>query len=153
MESGYKVPTPSGDDRSTAPFNMALFTLEKIHNILKHIVNASIVVDERVTAGQIQHMKYRLVRQLFIQSITLIDRKKEGNKEWKKGMAIRIKVVQLYFGEKTRGEQIVGNFQAYNQDTEDELDDITIDIQERLQDEGYFMPPKDDPRHSWKHES
>ena len=142
------------DDRRSAPFNMALFTLEKIHNILKRIAEISTAMnfdgDIMFSLGQSQHMKYRLIRQLFIQSIPLFNKEKKDKIQWKESMAQRIGNIKLISGDKIKNNQIVGKFQGFTQEIEDELDNITIDIQETLQDEGYFMPSRNDPKHSWK---
>lgn len=142
----------TNDDRSSAPFNMALATLEKIQGILKSIVVISSGHldddDKFLTPGKSQHMKYRLVNQLFVQCIPLFDKKK--TEEWKPEMLARIRNVKLKVGNKYSNRRVVGNFAAYDEDVEQELDDIIMEIQERLQDEGYFMPPKNDARFSWK---
>jgi len=144
------------DIRETAPFNMALKTLEKVHNILVAIEKSSVYYsnDGEVTIlfkpGQAQHIKYRLVRQLFIQSIPLFDRKRDDTQDWITEMGTRIKEVQLIYGNRFYDNKLVGKFEGFNQDIDDELDDIVIEISQQLQIEGYFMPPKDDARFSWK---
>ena len=146
------------EDRSSAPFNMALFTLEKIHNILKLIAytSAGLTNEEArgkdfLYPGRAQHTKYRLVRQLFIQSIPLINHKK--NPKYKEYMGKRIKKIKLTVGNLINSQkQIVGITPGYSQSVDDELDNIMIEIQQKLQEEGYFMPPKSDPRFGWKFE-
>jgi len=144
----------TNDDRSSAPFNMALATLEKIQGILKSIVIASSghldEGDKVVTPGDSQLMKYRLVNQLYVQSTPLFD--PEKTKEWKPEMKERIRNINLDIGKRYLNKKVVGRFVVYSQEIEIELDDITIEIQEKLQAEGYFMPPKNDARFSWKQE-
>lgn len=145
------------DDRTSAPFNMALFTLEKIHNILKKIAEVSVLIITdsdsaafSLSPGNSQHMKYRLVRQLFIASIPLLDTKKTS--EWQEKTADKLFDIRrsLVYGNKYLNNKIVGRFEAFNEDVEDILDDLVVEIEQKLQKEGYFMPDKRDPRFSWK---
>lgn len=143
----------SNEDSGTAPFNMALFTLEKIHNILKLIIMVSSGYDENenpISSGKAQHLKYSLIRQLYVQSIPLLDPVK--NKEWKKEMWEKIKNINLKWKQiiDTSRSKIVGYSELATKDNEILFDEIIIEIQERLQEEKYFMPPKDDPKYSWK---
>lgn len=147
---------PKRDDLS-APFNLALATLEKMHNILKLISLASSGYshDEDgnltgMSAGEAQHLKVKLVKQLFIQSIPLFDK---NTNEWQDKMLNRIRTIKPLF--RTRytfnGHKSIpsGIIEIYSQVIDDELDDITIEIQRELQQERYFMPSKADPRFSW----
>jgi len=140
-------------DKGTAPFNMALNTLEKVHNILKQIVlvSSGYFIErsgEDLTPGKAQHVKYRLVRQLFIQSIPLFD--KETTKDWVEKMRKKLWQIKPTISNNYKDNVVVSQFESYSEKLNDDLDDITIDIQAQLQLEGYFMPPKDDLRFTWK---
>lgn len=145
------------EDRSTAPFNMALKTLEKIHNILIQIALVSVIptptdMNYNLALGKAQHAKYALVRQLYIQSIPLFDKKQTA--EWKIEMnqGIRDLKKDLITASVYNNGKIIGMEERYSHEMDEILDDVTIEIEETLQDEGYFMPPKDDVRFSWKQE-
>lgn len=139
---------------SSAPFNMALFTLQKIHNILRMIttISSTYIIDEEgekfLAPGKSQHLKYKLVKQLYIQAIPLFDKKTTG--EWKKETLKKIRAVSLKVGGRYMNKKLVARFPCYEDKIDNELDDLTIEIQEKLQDEGYFMPPKTDIRHLWR---
>lgn len=141
-------------DRTGAPFNMALATLEKVNNILKQIANVSVLFisddqgSSELSPGKAQHMKYRLVKQLFIQSVPLFDTKKY--EAFMHDILKDIRSIKLKYGNRYQNNRIIGKFEVFDQSVEDELDNITMDVQAELQKEGYFMPPKSDPRFSWK---
>lgn len=137
-------------EEGTAPFNMALNTLEKIHKILLSIflVSSRIVESQELSEGEAQHMKYRLVRQLYIQSVPLLRAKNID--EWKEQTWKLIKEIKLKWKPIKDGDGFVRDYvEAIDPEIEDTLDDITKFIEEKLQEEGYFMPPKHDPRFSW----
>lgn len=137
-----------------AVFNMAISTLEKIHNILRNIAMVSVgfTIDSEETTlmdpGKSQHIKYRLVNQLFIQSIPLIDSNKY--EDWKNDMKDRIRRIVPRYGARYSDCKQVGSFEVFVPEIEFELDDIVIEIQEQLQKEGYFMPSKHDPKYGWR---
>jgi len=118
----------------TAPFNMALSTLEKINKILVDIKKASVY--------GLQGEKYNLVLQFHIQSIPLIS-KKEGKEKMQslKGTLRDIRPGQrkvLVQGVFNRMES------CFNRDVDFALDDVLEEIQVLLQSEGYFMPPSEE---------
>lgn len=137
-----------------APFNMAIATLMKIHGVTKGIVVASAFSPESeddarfLFPGKAQHTKYRLVKQFFVQSVPLLDQKKTT--EWQEEMLNRIWEIKPKIGERVSGKKIVGHYPIYDEQIERELDRITIEIEKKLQEEGYFMPPKSDVRYSWR---
>lgn len=146
-------PIKKPSDEGTAPFNMALFTLEKIHNLLKMIAMVSAGLEQETNQllgqGKAQHIKCKLVKQLYIQCVPLLDPIK--NKQWKVDMLKRIREIKPLLGKRIdRFGKFTGSFESFSSNIEDELDDVVIEIQERLQEEKYFMPPKNDPRFSWK---
>jgi len=141
-----------GREQPGAIFNMAIAQLQLLNGILRNIANLGSVYSEEggedtLTPGQAQHLKYRWVRQLYIQSIPLFDIKTDA--EWKKKVYTKIKNVTLLFIPKYRDCKLIGKSEGYNKELDNLLDDLVIEIQERLQTHKYFMPPKSDPRFAW----
>lgn len=142
----------------TAPFNSALATLELIHNISQLIVkiSSSQSIDPNDSSmlpqGKAQHIKYRIVRQYFIMARPLIDKKK--NEEWLKEMEVRVFNFEsrLQFMKQIHSEskKVLGFVEVYDPAFEKELDNVIMEIRDKLQTEGIFMPPKDDPRFAFK---
>jgi hypothetical protein len=142
-----------GTEKESAIFNMAIAQLQLINAILKQISTISCISSEErgeeketLTPGKAQHGKYKLVRQLFLQSIPLLD-KTDG--EWKKQTYEKIKAVKLKVIPQYANSKIVGYTEGFDPALENLLDDFVIDIIERLQVHKYFMPPKKDPRFGW----
>lgn len=126
-----------------APFNFALATLMRINNIIELIGRVNLMGEERS-----QFIKLDLIRQLYIQSIPLI------NKQDKKD-ALKKKIDELKLPEPKKIYDLNGTFVRYevvfDNKSEAELDKLEVEIQEALQAEGaYFMPSKHDPRFAWK---
>lgn len=145
-----EIPKESGE-REGSVFNILLALLEKVNNILKRIAEVTVMGSHEggdINSGQAQHIKSRLVRQLYIQSIPLIDPDKD--KDWKKEIWKRILNIKLSYGKVIKNYKIVGRFERFSEALEKELDDITMEIEEKLQTYKYFVPSKADPRHGWK---
>lgn len=143
---------PRVKDQQGAVFNMAIAQLQMLNGILKNIAMLGSVYfesgsEEELSPGKAQHIKYRWVRQLFIQSTPLLDIKTDA--EWKKTTYEKVKNVKLTFLKKCRNNEVVGYVESYNSEIENLLDDIVMEIQERLQCHKYFMPPKNDVRFAW----
>lgn len=139
--------TKGTNNEGTAPFNMALTTLMEINEILKQITKVSILFEEGYTAGQIQHTKYRLVKALYVRSTPLL---KKEQKELLKPMIDQLKPLSI--PEVNRRGKVMKQVEGYDPKFDEVLDNMIILIQEKLQDEGYFMPPKSDPRFSWTYD-
>lgn len=137
---------------ASAPFNFALGTLEKIHNILVKITNISALysIESDMSEAEAQHIKYNLVRQLFIQATPLYN--KEKHKTWKSDTYKELKKIkeELKFVQQFNQGKLIGHRALFDPIINDKLDDITIEVQEKLQEEGYFMPSKKDPRFMFK---
>ena len=122
------------DESNKAPFNMALSVLDKINKILIEIKKASVY--------KMQDEKYQMVLQFHIQSIPLI-----SNKEGKKRMT-ELKTILRNITPGRRSVLMNGYFDRYepcfNRKVDFELDDVLEEIQVLLQNEGYFMPSKDE---------
>jgi len=144
------------EENLPAVFNMALSRLELLHGIAKQIVTISTFHLEDfenpspLTEGQAQHLKARLVRQLFIQSVPLLDPVKD--KDWKKEMNESTETIlaKLKFIKVFKEQQHIGNKEQFDIIIETLLDKFTMEIQEKLQEHKYFMPSKSDPRKGWE---
>ena len=144
------------NDFTSAPFNMALATLEKVNELLKRYATISTFYFDggvQMEKGQAQHTKARILRQIFLQSIPLFDIeadrefKEEINKETKE-IFNKLEHINILNPER----KVIGKREHFNQDIENELDDILIKIEEKLQEHRYFMPSKKDPRFTWGNE-
>ena len=135
---GYQNDEESGGN---APFNLALTTLMDIRQILREIRWVS-TYDMGQTPGQNQHTKWKLVKQLFIQSTPLL--KDEKQAEIKKNLdkispkwIKKVDAKYMYVGKS-------GFAERFDPGVDKALDEVTIQIQDALQAEGYFMPPHED---------
>lgn len=131
------------EESSGAPFNFALATLMRINSIIELIGRVNLMGEERS-----QFIKLDLIKQLFIQSIPLIN--KQETKD-----ALKKKIDDLKLPEPKKIFDLNGTFVRYevtfDSKAEAALDKLEVDIQEALQAEGaYFMPTRSDPRYSWK---
>lgn len=136
-------------NNSAAPFNAAIDCLMRISRLLQKIEKVSVehtvftdIFGIRITAGQAQHLKFRLAYQLYIQSIPLLT--KEGRVSIKAQLdAIKLKFATPY---NSKTGKAYHGVEVYDDKIEMYLNDIVIDIQKDLQDNGkYFMPPRKDP--------
>ena len=92
-------------------------------------------------------IKYMLVRQLYIQAIPLLIEPEE------KTIQDNLEKIKLPkpISKSNAGGSDAHTLYPYSLDIENKLDNIVIEIQNALQRQGYFMPPKNDPRFTWKH--
>jgi len=130
------------DNLIGAPFNMALSTLESIRKLIDDISRISLGFSEgggKIDEGVIQHVKYKMVKQLTIIAAPLL--KPEQNK------AIRKELDKINLEKMPNALKFIEKFSPL---VEHQLDDLNIFIQVELQKEKYFMPPKSDPRVGWK---
>lgn len=133
----------------SAPFNMAINCLMRIADMIKAIgqVSAGFALGEMQEGQNYLGIKYMLVRQLYIQAIPLLvqpDEKEISDK------INKIKLPKPINKSNSSGGDAKCVY-PYNIEVENQLDNVVIDIQNSLQAHGYFMPPKNDPRFSWKH--
>lgn len=135
VEDSYKKQDDIG-----APFNMAVASLMRIHDILKDITKYSMSsFNTNMPPGPIQHMKYRLVRQLYVQSVPLMKNDDKGP------LVKELDSIQLKREVTPTGVVT----ELYDHEVEKKLDQLICKIEEALQVQGYFMPPKSDPRFGW----
>jgi len=123
------------EEREEAKFNMALACLKRVDTILFDIGEISTTVDNPVMANNI---KYKKIRELFTTSYPLIK-----NKDKKKELRQNVECLKFLFG-------AINNVKLNRKIptcriNADEILDYTIQkIQDILQEEGYFMPSKED---------
>lgn len=116
-----------------APFNFAIATLMRLDDILKKILMFSTNAN-----GSSQHVKYRLVRQLFFQSAVLIKDIKVKNKL----MAKLITLEPKHTHKTDDAGRVTGTIEYYDHDINNKLDEYILEIQEALQKSGSFFMPK-----------
>ena len=133
---------------------MAIATLERLGNLLTEIKNISLGVmpgNRPINSnGEIQHIKYKMVKQFFVQSVPLL---KDADEKIILSRLNKIKPIYVNYMQKSNnklGFTKVGDIPYYSEVIENALDDILIKIQNFLQRDGFFMPPKHDPRAAWK---
>ena len=124
-----------------AVFNMAIATLMRVNEILEQITQASIMPADYNTKCEI---KYNLVRQLYSSSIPLITRS-EDKADLKNKMLELDKLFKVSYNQIQKVSAI-----QWNRTADHQLDEFVYAVQEILQKDKYFMPPKDDPKHSWR---
>lgn len=120
------------EENKEAPFNFAIATLMRLDEILKKIVWGSL--DK---SGVSQEQKYQLVRQYLVNACVLIkDKTSEAKLKTKlEGVRINYKSQQNIAGEVTSIKP------SYSDDINISLDNLLIEINNVLQEEGnYFMP-------------
>ena len=123
-----------------APFNMALETLKSVRKQIDRIATLSmgIVGNMIIDMGEMQHTKFRAVKQLAIISTPLL------LEEQSKEIMDKIKNIMLVWGKK--GNQRMGAYSvpAFSPVVEEMLDNCVILIQTSLQKKGHFMPSRDE---------
>lgn len=119
---------------SDAPFNMAVATLMRLDKILQQMRQLHITFQNKV---QRQKLHIELVKQFYLNSITLLDdSKKENREELEK---IEKQVLNFKMDKKSNvksGNQKFG--ECYSEEKEIELNKIMIKLQKQLK--KYFMP-------------
>jgi len=134
----------------SAPFNLALNTLERVAAIIEKLCYVSIQIasTENTNDADLQHIKFALLKQLYIQAVPLL----RDNEKKKQAVKKRIDNIKLGFPQPVfnkLGER-VGNKPVFDPKIDYEMDEIEIEISETLQSMGYFMPPKNDPRFTFR---
>ena len=124
-------------------FNMANSTLQRLDGILKAINDISIRTEllpnnqNFLKKGRGQHMKLKLARDLFVQSVALLSPEDvEPLKIKVQGFKPCYKIVELW----NCGNKEKAKVSDYNAELEESLDDFIIELQIKLQKKGFFMP-------------
>lgn len=118
---------------STEPalFNMAIACLMRIDKLLTNIsiISCELPSKER-NIHQQQHLKYKMIRSLYIQSTPLLEEKQREvlDEEFEK-----IKLTSK------------NGFYVYSDEVDDQLDNFLEQVQIDLQANGCFMPKHKDP--------
>ena len=129
------------EERIAGAFNSAVATLERIDGVLKNIHSLSIRTGRSISAGSSQSLKLKYAKDLLLISSPLL------KPEQIKGLRTKLKSIKFTLGKTNwRNEKMI----IYSREVNDELDDIIIEIQVFLQENGgYMMPSSSDARYSW----
>lgn len=128
-------------DEVSAPFNMALASLERINDLLIQLTIFS--TNQKGDNNYFLYQKFKIIKQLYLTAVPLINDKV-------KKTALKKELDGLFnsFFHKVnlKGRRILA---CRDGDMDYKLDDLQEHIQEVLQTEKYFMPSKNDPKYSW----
>lgn len=141
-----------------AVFNSGLANLELLHDITKNIVKVSTLrspVSEDmpgfIPKGKAQHIKYDLIKQLFIHSSILLKDDPKFFEQVKKSIFDMEKKLDYVKRVDTMKNQTVGVHEAYIPELEFELDNMLLLIKLKLQQlQKLYMPSRSDPRHAFR---
>ena len=130
---------------NTAPFNMAIATLERIHNLLIAISDISKRADiNPASQGYLprnfgQHQKVKLVKELYLNSFPLMQTEDANNlKEKIKSLSpVWGKDKDIYTGKR-------GGVPIFDLTLENNLFDLILEIETALNKNKVFMPTKRD---------
>lgn len=141
------TPQPSS---GSAPFNMAIATLMRLDSILNIIKTNSALYGDASKGGVA--VKLNDINNFYIQATPLLSKEKKESTEIKIGKETYAGLNALRLDIKDRIEkwQRLG-FESQidskrSKGFSNELDEFLILVQEKLQEDGYFMPPSKDPR-------
>ncbi len=138
------------EKQSEGKFNIAVSYLLSINDILREIKDISLKTSIRVvehpnflSVGEGQRLKYKLLRNLYVQAMPLVKGKKgnDMDKIWK--MIKNVKLHRIDINKKKDGYDPFW-VDVYTKDVENELDELILAIQVQLQNNKYFMPLKSD---------
>jgi len=144
MEENF---SPEGTEGS-APFNMAIASLERVNSLLKEFKNLAVNgisvdgIQYQMNSAEIQLIKINLTRQLFIAAAPLLPEKARND------LGVNIKKLKPFLRQSPQSSMWIPEFKP---DKDSEIDEGILQIVLALQKEKYFMPPKDDPRFALRH--
>lgn len=154
------------DKDNSAPFNMAIATLMRLSKILEDISDTEkrvglfssyeleeygVTNQNRLTDAIAQKIKFNLVWQFYIQSAALIGQEGMTN------IKTQIETIKLEHNNQPLNpynriinKDTIMAFKGYiySFKVETDLNNILIQIQEKLKNGGYIMPGRDDPRYA-----
>jgi len=117
-------------EENKSEFNMVTDTLARLGDTLR------LDNPEYISLGRGQHRKIKLVKDLFLQSIPLLDKKDiERFNNVLRGIHYFYGVYGTANGKEFRKPR-------YNTEVEEELNNFLIDLQVALQTNGFFIPSK-----------
>lgn len=117
-------------------FNMAIATLMRLSTILDEYRRAG--ADLYISDAVKQNLKLRLLKDFLIQSAPLL---KDDFKAFEEVLSLKPKIAILFNGKIQSGKKI-----THDPELDLRMDKYLVDIQIKLQEGGYFMPLKNDPR-------
>lgn len=133
----------TGEAEGSAPFNMAIASLERVNGLLKEFKNLAVngisvdKVQYQMNSAEIQLVKINLTRQLFIAASPLLpDTSRNSLKK-------EIDKIKPFLRQSPQSGLWIPEFLPKK---DSEIDEGILQIVLALQKEKYFMPPKDDPR-------
>lgn len=131
----------SSEIGTTAKFNMAVATLQRLSTLLTKIEDST--ADLTLPLELAQKRKILLTQQFYIQASPLLseDFKKKHGQKILNIVPTEVKVVQR---RRMNDSLDVGKTIVYSPELEILLNDLLILIQEDLQIKGHFMPPRDE---------
>lgn len=124
---------------TSAPFNMAIATLEALRKILAHI--ESVYADPFLPDEVKQKIKINLVKRFYVDSSPLLEEKIVD--KFKDILSLKPKTLPILSNDGTSNPH--KRKLIYDEKLEEQLDGHLVSIQRELQKERYFMPPKKDP--------
>lgn len=131
------------DKKEGAVFNMAIATLEKVHNLLLGYSSVSIAM--RNQPNDLIVAKYDYANQIMIQTIPLL---KKEDRQKSRDEFNKIKIEQMWKKHAYRPESKL--IHVHTPEIENQLDNYIIFLQELLQEtHNYFMPSGKDARYGW----
>ena len=129
------------NEREKAPFNMAIDTLRRLGKILEKVTEIS--TSSLFLPAQRQEIKINYVKQFFVQASPLL--RKEIIKEYKPRVDKLKPVTIKRVINRTGNTSLYDGFEIiYNHKLEIELNQILVELQISLAEDGYFMPPSDE---------
>jgi len=127
-------------ERTQAPFNMALYTLESIRKWIDRIAEVSVGVigGEKIDPNELIVIKYRMVKQLIMLSTPLLSEKELAEIEE------YFAEIKLHISDVWSGSKWIKNVPVYTTEVDYDLDECVQGIEKALQDSGHFMPGPDE---------
>ena len=130
----------------SAPFNMAISTLQSVRNAIDLFASVSIGVDESgnlVKPALIQATQHKIAQSILVVASPLLEEIQNAKlkKEFEK-----IQLQTKRQGYRDKPSEWVSVFSPL---VEKQLNELVILVQMEMQDQKYFMPPKNDPRFGW----
>ena len=129
----------------SAPFNMALATLERLSKILIRITEVAMVTE--IPPEERQNKILELLKQLYINSAPLL--KEEIVKKYEYVLQLEMKKINLLGKHKSGSTFVTNKKYNYCMELDIQINKALIGIQQELQKEKYFMPPKYDVTSGW----
>ena len=128
------------EERTQAPFNMALYTLESIRKWIDKLAEVSVGVigGEEIEPNKLIVIKYRMVKQLIMLSTPLLSEKELDEIEE------YFAEIKLHISDVWNGTKWIKKIPVYTTEVDYDLDECVQGIEKALQDSGHFMPGPDE---------